>query len=386
MKIVFDGNPVCADKLTGIGTLQHEICREIIKQYPENSYTFNYFSLTDKTGKKQRMSKYISESTKLRAFPLLSAGIYKLLYGFIPIPYRALFGKGEITHFFNFLIPPGVKGKKVCTIHDFAFKRYPETVTLRTRKMLDAQLGKTIKRADLIFVDSEFTEKELKELYGTENKRICVVYAGVDRERFRPVSEGDESRAVLDKYGLGDKNYFLYLGTIEPRKNLERLVIAYARTAEKLERCGKDVPMLALTGKLGWYYDKILERIKTEGIGERVKLLGYVPDDEKPFLYSRAKAFVFPSLYEGFGMPVIEAMACGTPVLTSDAASLPEISGGCALLCDPLSEYSIAKGMYRLATEPGLCVQLSESGEEWSRRFTWEESARKTYEAYKSLF
>ena len=109
------------------------------------------------------MSRYISENTRLRTFPLLSSGIYKLLYGFIPLPYRGLFGKGDITHFFNFLIPPGVKGYKVCTIHDFAFIRYPETVTLRTRKMLQYQLGKTIKRADLIFVNSRFTEKELKE-------------------------------------------------------------------------------------------------------------------------------------------------------------------------------------------------------------------------------
>lgn len=386
MKIVFDANPVCADKLTGIGIFEREICREIMRQHPENSYIFNYFSLTDKSGKRQRMDKYISDNAKLKTFPLLSAGIYKMLYGFVPIPYRALFGKGDISHFFNFLIPPGVKGKKVCTIHDFAFIRYPETVTVRTKKILSYQLGKTIKRADLIFVDSLFTEKELKELYGAENKNICVVYAGVDRERFRPVPLNNESGSVLGKYGLEDKNYFLYLGTIEPRKNLERLVMAYARTAEKLERCGKEVPLLALTGKLGWYYDKILEAIKTEGIEARVRLLGYVPDEEKSCLYSRAKAFVFPSLYEGFGMPVIEAMACGTPVLTSEAASLPEISGGNALLCDPFSEYSIAKGMYRLATEPELCEKLSKDGEKWSERFTWEESARKTYDAYMSLF
>ena len=386
MKIVFDANPICQDRLTGIGILESEICRELIKQHPENSYVFNYFSLTDKNAKKQRMSRYISENTRLRTFPLLSSGIYKLLYGFIPLPYRGLFGKGDITHFFNFLIPPGVKGKKVCTIHDFAFIRYPETVTLRTRKMLQYQLGKTIKRADLIFVNSRFTEKELKELYGAQDKKVRVVYAGVDRALFRRRAYDGESRKILDKYGLEDKNYFLYLGTIEPRKNLERLVIGYARAAEKLERCGKDVPALALTGKLGWYYDKILERIKTEGVEKRIRLLGYVPDSEKPLLYSRSRAFVFPSLYEGFGMPVIEAMACGAPVLTSDAASLPEISGENAILCDPLSEYSIAKGLYRLATEPELCERLSRDGEEWSKRYTWEESAKNTYDAYKSLF
>lgn len=385
MKIVFDANPICADKLTGIGYSQKEICRALMDLYPDETYQMNYFSLTDRKGKHKRMSKYIKGNTDLKEFPLLSAGIYKLIYGFVPLPYRMMFGRGDITHFFNFLIPPGVKGKKVCTIHDLAFIRYPDTVNLRTRRMLHLNIKRTIKRADKIFVVSEFTGKELKELYGVGDSKICVVYNAIDRELYRPITMDEQGKGILKKYGIEDKNYILYLGTIEPRKNLERLITAYARTVEKLKRCEKDIPPLVLAGKLGWYYDKILERIKAEGIEDRVKMPGYVPDEDKPYLYSSALAFAFPSLYEGFGMPVIEAMACGAPVLTSNVSSLPEVAGNCAVLCDPLSEFSIAKGLYRLITEPELREELTEKGLERSRHFTWEESAKKTYEVYRSL-
>ncbi len=386
MKIVFDGTPVCPEQLTGIGMHEKEICRALIKLHPENEYTFNYFSLKDCAGKKQRMKAYEADNVRTKSFPLLTDGMYKLIYGIVPIPYKWLFhGKPNITHFFNFIIPPGVKGKKLCTVHDLAFRRYPETVALKTRKMLEYRLGSTVKKADHIFVVSEFTKQELAELYNVPESKMTVLYAGVDFDMYKRIERSEKTDALLDKAGVSDGDYFFYLGTLEPRKNLTRLMGAYADTVKRLTAEGKKAPDLVLGGKAGWYYGEIFDRMEKEGISGKVKRLGYISDEEKSIFYARAKAFVFPSLYEGFGMPVAEAMACGTPVLTSNVASLPEVTGGNAVECDPLSESSIADGLYSLSTDEGLCRKLSEEGEAWSKRFTWEASAEKMYRVYLDL-
>ena len=385
MRIRFEGTPVCSDQLTGIGIHEKELCKAMIAQCPDDQFEFTYFSgVRGRIKRKRRiMKQYEADNSRIKEFPLLTAGLYRLVQGILPIPYRLLFpGKTDITHFFNFLIPPGVKGKKVVTVHDLAFVRYPETVAYRTRKVLSLRLGKTLKRADHIFVASAFTGRELSELYGVPDEKMTVVYAGVDREVFKP-RQYEECEEVLKKRGLRDRDYFFYLGTIEPRKNIERMVIAYAKTCKRLESEGKEAPPFVFGGKLGWYYDQILERIKSEGIEDKIILAGYLSDEEKACLYARARAFVFPSLYEGFGIPVLEAMASGTPVLTANVSSLPEVSGNAAVLCDPLDEEDIANGLFSLATDSALCEKLAHDGYERSKLFSWEKTAalmRQVYE------
>ena len=386
MRIQFDGVPICSEKLTGIGTYEKELCSRIVEAHPEDKFEYAYFSLNGKSVKDKIMAQYRAKNADVKGFPLLSAGLYKLIQGVFPLPYSFMFGKkSEVTHFFNFLIPPGVKGKKVVTVHDFGFIRYPETVTLRTRAILRARLKRTIKRADKIIVVSEFTAREFTELYGVPKEKMSVIYCGVDTEKFRKIDYEGQCAEILKVKGLEDKKYFLYLGTIEPRKNIYALVGAYAKMVKRLEAEGKEAYPLVLAGKLGWYYDKILERIKAEGIEDRIILPGYLSEYEKICLYSRAKAFVFPSLYEGFGIPILEAMACGTPVLTSNAASLPEVAGEAALLCDPKSEDDIADGMYALATDNELCARLEAAGYLRAKMFTWENEAEKLYNIYTSL-
>lgn len=387
MKIRFEGTPLYSEQLTGIGVHQKELCRSLISLYPENEYEITYFSGIRgwKRSRKRIMMQYSSENTRIRKFPFLTAGLYRMAQSVIPFPYKWLFpGKADVTHFFNFLIPPGVKGKKVVTVHDLAFVRYPETVAFRTRKVLSMRLGKTLKKADHIFVASEFTGRELSEFYGVPSEKMTVVYAGVDRSLFKP-REYDECKHVLEKRGLKDRGYFFYLGTIEPRKNIERMIIAYSHTVKGMESEGKECPPLLLGGKLGWYYDEILERIKSEGIEDKIILAGYLNDEEKAMLYARARAFIFPSLYEGFGIPVLESMASKTPVLTSNVSSLPEVSGDAAVLCDPLDIAQIADGFYRLATDDGLCQRLSKEGYERSRLFSWDKTAQVMYRVYESL-
>jgi len=387
MRIRFEGTPVCSEQLTGIGIHEKELCKAMIALNPSDDFEFTYFSgIRGRIKRKRRiMRQYVTENSKIKDFPIMTAGLYRLIQGVCPIPYRFLFpGKPQITHFFNFLIPPGVKGKKVVTVHDLAFVRYPETVAYRTRKVLSLRLTKTVKRADHIFVASAFTGRELSELYGVPEEKMTVVYAGVDREVFKP-REYNECQEVLVKRGLSDRGYFFYLGTIEPRKNIERMVIAYAKTCKRLESEGKECMPFVFGGKLGWYYDQILERIKSEGIEDKIILAGYLSDTEKACLYARARAFVFPSLYEGFGIPVLEAMACQTPVLTANVSSLPEVSGEAAVLCDPLDTDEIAGGLYSLATDDLLCERLANEGYERSKRFSWESTAKLMREVYEKV-
>ena len=386
MRINFDAEPLCAPQPTGIGMVEIELCKRIIKKYPENDYLFTCFSLRNTAEKRVRIKDRAEGKAKIKIFPLLSSGLYKMIGSVLPLPYRVFFGgKSEITHFFNFVIPFGVKGKRICTIHDLAFKRYPETVNLKTRKYLEYSIKKTIKRADKIVVVSKFTAHELCELYGVPSEKIAVIYNGVDFNLYNGNIDREAADAVLEKRGLERGKYFFYLGTIEPRKNIYRMVGAYAKCAMRLKAEGKEVPKLVLGGKLGWYYDEILERIKKENIEDNIKLLGYVDENEKPALYSGALAFTFPSLYEGFGLPIAEAMACGTPVLTSNSTSLAEIAGESAILCDPMSEEEMADGMYALAADGALRVSLSEKGAVRVREFDWDASAEKLYGLYKEV-
>ena len=330
MKIMIDSEPLLADNLTGIGYNQADTVDAYSRAYTDDTLVFTGFALRGRAAKRSRLQKHadICRDGKVKMFPLLSSGMYRLAWGLcmLPIPYRMFFGKADITHFFNFLIPPGVKGKKVCTVHDFAFKAFPETVAKRTRMLLERQIAKTLKRADSVVVVSEFTKRELLKYYPwVDVERIHVVYNGVDHATFYPRNPDGEGKELLEKLGLKRGEYFFYLGTIEPRKNLARAIQAYYLAFLRAKERGQDIPPFVLGGKCGWYYDEILGKASELGIADRVKFIGYVSRTEMVHLYSHCTAFVFPSVYEGFGIPVAEAMACGAPVITSNASSLPEV-------------------------------------------------------------
>ena len=385
MKIRFEATPIASEQLTGIGIHEKELCTAMIKSAPENEYEFTYFSARDRKTKQKIMKTYESDNVRIRELSFMTSGFYRIIQCFLPIPYKWFFrGKPDVTHFFNFLLPPGVKGKAVVTVHDLAFVRYPETVLLKTRKLLSLRLKSTLKRADRIFVASEFTGEELNEVYGVPREKMTVVYAGVDRDLFRPREES-ECADVLRKYGVKYKSYFFYLGTIEPRKSLKRLVNAYAAACERLKSEGKDIPPRVLAGKLGWYYEEIEKAIKSTGNSAGIITPGYLSDKEKAVLYSGAKAFLFPSLYEGFGIPVLEAMSSGVAVLTSNISSLPEVAGDCAVLCNPESESEISDGIYKLSVDGRLCEELSEKGYRRSDNFSWEKSAEVMLGEYRKL-
>lgn len=230
-----------------------------------------------------------------------------------------IFGKDvDITHFFNYIIPPGVAGKRIVTVHDMVYKTFPETVRGRTRFMLESGLQRSLHRADLIVTDSEFSKTEIIRYFPATEERIRVVPCGVDKLRFSPMPPAAAPAIEELKRRMHlQANYFLYLGTLEPRKNLDRLIRAYAL----LKQQHPDAPQLVLAGGYGWRNNHIYQLVQTLHLEDDVLFTEYVPEEDVQPLLCGAMAFVFPSVYEGFGMPPLEAMACGTPVLTTRAAS-----------------------------------------------------------------
>ncbi len=265
----------------------------------------------------------------------------------------------------------------VVTVHDLGYLHYPEAHRPFDRRYLAWTTRRHARRAARVIADSQATRADLIRHYRAEPDRIVVVYPGRDESLAR-VDDPATVAAVKARYGV-DGDYLLYLGTLQPRKNLIRLVEAFARLQSVADRL-----RLVLAGKKGWLYEGLFARVEALGLRDRVLFPGYVADDDKAALLSGATALVYPSLYEGFGLPVLEAMACGTPVLTSNVSSLPEVAGDAALLVDPLDTEAIAQGMARLIADAGLRRSLVEKGYTQIRKFSWTNAARQVLQVLES--
>ena len=379
MNIAFDALPLLGKK-TGIGFCEAGQVRAMTRLHPENQYVLNYFAVKNLEEKKQDLKPYLDKHVSMK-HAFCSPYGYRIVSGFLPVPYSLFFGKNhQITHFFNYIVPPGVSGKTVVTVHDMVYKAYPETVRARTRHMLDLGLVSSMIRADRIITDSEFSKSEIIKYYPEFASKIRVVPCGVDSEKFHPVHDETAFRKIQKTYQLPD-SYFLYLGTLEPRKNLENLISAYAEFAKMQEHPAK----LVLAGAKGWLYDSIFQQVNRLHLEQQVIFTEYIQEQDLCILMSYALAFVFPSIYEGFGMPPLEAMACGTPVLVSDSASLPEVTGTDAVIVKPDSIPDMTNGLHRLFTDENLRKTLSQKGLARAKSFSWEKSAELLYQVYQEL-
>ncbi len=379
MNITFDALPLLG-RLTGIGYCEAGQVQALAKLHPELQFGLNYMYIRGRALREQQLQPYVSQNLRTNG-AFCSPYAYRVLSAFLPVPYRWFFGKkAQITHFFNYIVPPCVAGKTVVTVHDMVYRAFPETVRGRTKKMLDVGLVPSMKRADRIVTDSEFSKSEIIKYYPQFADKIRVVPCGVDLEKFHPEKDAARIAQVRSTYGIAE-NYFLYLGTLEPRKNLERLIEAYAAFAKSHAHPAQ----LVLAGGKGWLYDGIFAKVQALGLEKQVIFTQYIASEDMCALMSGALAFVFPSIYEGFGMPPLEAMACGTPVLVSDAASLPEVTGDSAVIVKPDSTDSIAEGLHRLFTDAELRARLSAEGLERAKQFTWERSAAMLFDVYCEL-
>lgn len=380
MNISFDVLPLISDNMSGIGYCQAGLVGEMVKSHPEDRYLYEYFSRKDHEVKRNRLKAYMHENCDINESHF-SGFLYRCIMNMIPVPYSLFFGKkSELTHFFNYIIPPFVHGKKVVTIHDMVVKAYPETVRFRTKHLLNTGMKKSMKRADVIITDSEFSKSEIEKYFPQYSHKVQVVYCGVNSDKFYPV----EDKSVVEKVKKSldiEGEYFLYLGTIEPRKNLERLIEAYSLLLKKDE----NVPRLVMAGGKGWLNSNIYQKVVELKLEKYVQFTKYIPDEDLCPLINGATAFVFPSIYEGFGMPPLEAMACGVPVVCSKEASLPEVVGDCAVMTDAYDPQSIADGMYRIYSDKALAEELRVRGLQRAKEFTWHRFSEKLHGIYEAV-
>lgn len=262
----------------------------------------------------------------------------------------------------------------VVTVHDLGYKHYPTTHRLFDRWYLDWTTRRHTRVARHILADSQATKQDLIDFYRADPQRISVVYLGRDESLTR-VADPLIIERTKAKYGV-DGDYLLHLGTLHPRKNLVRLIEAFQLAGPQLPPALK----LVIAGQKGWLYDEIFARVQSLGLTGRILFPGYVDDADKPALLSGALAYIFPSLYEGFGLPVLEAMTCQTPVLTSRVSSLPEVAGDAALLIDPHSSDDIAAGLVRLVGDADLRHRLIEQGLKQIDQFSWDKAAKQILE------
>ncbi|MGH2817507.1 MAG: glycosyltransferase family 4 protein [Actinomycetota bacterium] len=279
---------------------------------------------------------------------------------------------GTAVYFFpNFVGLPVLRSPSVIAVHDLAFKLLPETLPRSGyASFLEKYLPRYINRASRVVVNSQSTRQALIEHYGARPDKVVVLYPGVDHSAFNPDVDGDLRRRVRERYGLTGP-YILALGTLEPRKNLIRAIEAFARL-----ETDSQIP-LVIAGAKGWKNDEVFAKTRELGVEERVRFLGYVDEDERPPLLAEARLLVLPSLLEGFGIPVVEAMACGTPVVTSKAGGLPEAGGDAALYVDPTDVLGIRDGIAKALNDETLRRRMVATGLEHSRKFTWTRSGAK---------
>lgn len=294
---------------------------------------------------------------------------FKRIWTHLRFAYALWQDRPDVTFVPAHTLPFFFPNKAIVTIHDLGYKVFPEAHPAKNRRYLDWTTRYSAKRANIILADSHATAQDLTRYYGTAREKIRVVYPSVEK---LPVHNVD---LIREKYQL-PKRYFIFIGTLQPRKNIARLVKAYAHYRAQIDNPAG----LILAGGQGWLYDDKW----VEGI-EGVQLTGYFDEVDKGALYAGAIALVFPSLYEGFGFPVIEAMHAGTAVIASNTSSLPELVESAGLQVDPLNIESIATAMIKIDTDTALRDTLIEQGNAQVSKFTWEIAADKVFQTITNL-
>jgi len=268
--------------------------------------------------------------------------------------------------------------RSVVTVHDLGYLYYPQAHTRWSRAYLRWSTCYNARSAAHVIADSQVTQRDLLQHCQAAPARVSVVYPGCDSN---PSFRGEsEAAAILERYGI-PKPYVIYVGTLQPRKNLGRLLDAFAQAIG----AKGSATHLAIVGKPGWLFQPLFTQVQQLGLDKRVHFTGYVPQEDLTALLQYAQAFVLPSLYEGFGLPVLEAMACGTPVICSNASSLPEVAGDAAILVDPQDTAQLAQALLCVLQDAELRRDLSQRGLRQAKRFPWEECARQTLEVLQAV-
>ena len=376
MKIGIDISQI-AYQGTGVASYTRSLVESFSKVGKDNQYVLFGASLRNRSILRDFTDQFDKEIFKTK-FSFLPPKFLEFLWnGVHLLPIESFIGKVDVFHSSDWLEPPTRNAKKVTTIHDLTVYKYPQAFSPRGGhdivKNQKRKLFFTKHYSDLIIAVSQTTKQDAIDILKIPEKKIRVIYEAADTFYFP--RQPKEIKEVKEKFGIkGD--YFLCVGTREPRKNIDRVVVAFSQLAKQLP----DYSLL-IAGKYGWGSDI---NPKFEIRNSKIRILGYTEKEDLARLYSGARAFVYPSLYEGFGLPILEAMACGAPVITSNVGSMKEIASGTALLCDPQSVESIAEEMLKI-TKADI-NEFKQKSLVRAGNFSWDKTALQTLEAYNSLF
>ncbi len=358
----------------GIGRYTRELVRALAEL--DRSHDYVLFAAT---GGQRLTDTAWPSNFQMRAVPLSDRALVILWHRLqLPLWVEFVTGRVDIFHSPDFVLPPVRRAKTLVTVHDLSFIRYPQCADANLRAYLNKVVPRSVHRADMVLADSQSTKDDLVELLGVEPARIEVVYPGVEK-RFHPIEDHALLEKVRKRYNLPPR-FILGLGTLQPRKNFTRLVQAYSSLITHYPFL-----QLVIAGGKGWLYEEIFATVEQLSLEEKVIFPGFVADGDLPALYNLADLFVFPSLYEGFGLPPLEALACGTPVITSDASSLPEVVGEAGLMVEATDVEALAEAMKRVLEDDALRERMIAKGMKQARKFTWEQAAAKLLSLYEAL-
>ncbi len=350
-------------EFSGVESFTVNVLEQLLSDDRENTYRLFYNGFSRK---EFEYFHFINAQYKQTRIP---NRLLNLLLKFFRYPkIEALTGPCDVLFMPNWnMMMASDLTKVILTVHDLSPIAVPQFYNLKARVWhWFINIPKLLNRANRLIAVSEFTKISLIEKLHIPAEKITVAPLGVDHNNYRPNLSVERLRDVRNRYGLpGD--FVLFLGTVEPRKNLSRLISALEQINEPL--------YLVIAGRLGWKYSALLKQIEQSPKRRFIKLLGYVPESDKPYIMKLARVFAYPSMYEGFGLPVLEAMAVGTPVLTSNVSSLPEVAGDSALLVSPYNISDITDGLLRLHTDSQLRDHYISKGIDRSHQFTWAKCA-----------
>ena len=375
MKVFYEGTSLFANKRipqAGIAHYTYNIYKNLVSLDKKNTYEvfgLNFF------GRPEDFKNNFPAGTKFDLIRYIPGKVWNVLNRKFALPplELLLLRRADVLIFTQFRMYPSIFAKKRFTvIHDLAFKHHPEYIESKNLKFLERRVPEAIKKSTKIIAVSEFTKQDIVKIYGADPRKIIVTHNAVDTKRFRKTKL---TSAISNKYNLPDK-YLLYLGTIEPRKNIANLVEAYSKLSSKI----KEKYPLVLAGGGGWNDEEIKSAINKARNDSHIIQTGYIEEKDVPAIYSGAEIFLYPSHFEGFGMQILEAMACETPVLTANNSSLPEVGGDAAYYVDEKSIDSLKKGIEELLRDSKLKNNLIKKGSQQIKKFSWEDSAKKIIE------
>jgi glycosyltransferase involved in cell wall biosynthesis len=369
----------------GVSHYVYQLVRHLLQIDKENTY----FLFFDRSVQTKKLKKFKQKNVFVRFFPFYQ--------------YRQLLPERYINHLVNATlakenldvlhIPSSFpyyqyKGLTVTTVHDLVFYKFPELVETEELQELKVNFPHILKKSKKIIAVSKSTAKDLRELFLLSPQKIEVIYHGIDKRFFTKTSLKDISK-IKQKYKI-KKKYLFFIGTLEARKNILRIIESYERFREKIgaEPGKKDISFdyqLVLSGAPGEKFEKIKKKISQSKYKKDIILTGYVPAEDLDSLFGGADLFIFPTLYEGFGLPILEALAKGVPVITSNVSSLPEITNRAAILVDPYNVAEITRGIYNVLFDRSLKKKLINQGKKVVEKFSWEKCARQTLAVYKKV-